>query len=136
MVQNHSFPTHLWDFTKGGMHIEESELDTLKREISEELGNKLQYKILRKSSWYCIYEWSEEKQKQSGMRGAARVSYWALHSAGEFIKLEEELRDYKWVKETEFEKVLIESDWKLEEYVGLLEDWERIKKEFGHEFTE
>jgi 8-oxo-dGTP pyrophosphatase MutT (NUDIX family) len=135
MVQNNSFREDEWDFTKGGMHMGESEMETLEREISEELGKDMKYKVLRRSSWYVIYEWPVEKQEREGMRGAARVSYWILHTEGEVKPLEEELRAIKWVKDSEFKDTLISSGWTVDQYAPLLEDWERLKKDFAGEFN-
>jgi 8-oxo-dGTP pyrophosphatase MutT (NUDIX family) len=134
MVQNHSFRADEWDFTKGGMHMGESETDTLKREITEELGSDIEYTVLRRSSWYVIYEWPAEKQAREGMRGAARVSFWILFTEGEIKPLAEELRAIKWVADSEFKDTLIQSGWTVDQYSPLIEDWERLKVEFADEF--
>lgn len=76
LVQNNSIGADEWDFPKGGMNLGEDEEDTLKREIQEELGDKIKYSIIRASSCNIIYTWSKEKQAREGMRGQARISYW------------------------------------------------------------
>lgn len=86
-----------WDFVKGGMDLGEDELDTLKREMGEEVGSEFKYEIVDRSHWYLIYTWTPEKQKVKGVRGQARISYWVKYLGGEFKLQADEVKDYKWV---------------------------------------
>ena len=129
MVQNQSFKDDEWDFVKGGMHMGETELDTLKREISEELGSDFKFEIIRRSSWNVIYEWPLEKQIEKGFRGQARVSYWLMYRGGNIKIDRKELRTYKWVPINNYEGFLKESGWTIDQYAPLVDDLNRIKKE-------
>jgi 8-oxo-dGTP pyrophosphatase MutT (NUDIX family) len=126
LVQNNSFGAYEWDFPKGGMNLGEDEEDTLRREIQEELGNKIRYSIIRASSCNIIYTWSKEKQAKVGMRGQARISYWLKYIEGEIEIDTGELRDYKWVPVTELEEVLKKSNWPLEVVESLMFDLKNI----------
>ena len=65
-----------WDFVKGGMRPGEEHLDTLKREIQEELGPGIQFQVLERSDVTIVYDWPQELQVQKGFRGQAPVSFW------------------------------------------------------------
>jgi putative (di)nucleoside polyphosphate hydrolase len=129
MVQNRSFREDEWDFVKGGMHMGETELDTLNREITEELGADFKFDIIRRSSWNVIYEWPIEKQIEKGFRGQARVSYWLMYNGGEINIDTEELRAYKWVSIKNYENFLKDSGWTVDQYAPLVDDLNRIKQE-------
>jgi 8-oxo-dGTP pyrophosphatase MutT (NUDIX family) len=126
LVQNNSFGIDEWDFPKGGMNLGEDEEDTLKREIREELGDKINYSIIRVSSCNIIYTWSKEKQAKEGMRGQARISYWLKYIGGEIEIDTSEIRDYKWVPISELELVLKNSNWPLETIKILLFDLQSV----------
>jgi ADP-ribose pyrophosphatase YjhB (NUDIX family) len=126
LVQNNSFGVDEWDFPKGGMNLGEDEEDTLKREIQEELGDKIKYSIIRASSCNIIYTWSKEKQAREGMRGQARISYWLKYIEGEIEIDTSEIRKFKWVPVTELEEVLKKSNWPLEIVEMLLFDLKNV----------
>jgi 8-oxo-dGTP pyrophosphatase MutT (NUDIX family) len=136
LVQQPDFKENEWDFVKGGMHSNESLEDTLKRELSEELGDSIGYKILRRSIWNVIYEWPKELQLSKGFRGQARVSFWVKYQGGEMKINEGEVSKVTWVDETEIEKVLIESNARSEEVKIFMNDWTNIKTEFSQEFSD
>lgn len=126
LIQNHSFGPDEWDFVKGGMHLGESEEDTLRREINEEVGENFEYEIIERSSWNVIYEWPKERQEEIGMRGQARISYWVRQTGGEVNIDEEEIRAFTWVPANELKDFLIKSGWQEYQYIGLIADLERI----------
>ena len=126
MVQNTSFSPDEWDFPKGGMNPGEDEEDTLKREIREELGDKIQFSLIRQSSCNIIYSWSKEKQIKEGMRGQARISFWLDYNGGEIEIDPEEIRDYKWVDITKLDHILKNSNWPLEIVENLIFDLNRV----------
>lgn len=129
MVQNQSFREDEWDFVKGGMHLGENEEDTIKREVSEELGPDFKYNILRRSSWNIIYEWPLEKQIEKGFRGQARVSYWLMYVGGD-IKLDtEEIRNFKWIPTQDLEQFLVKGGWSSDQYSPLIDDLKRVLEE-------
>lgn len=118
-----------YDFVKGGMDKGENEIETLKREIKEELGKDFKYDILKRSEVYIIYEWPTELKKKSGLRGQARISFWVFYNSGDIRLAKRELRMAKWVPESEvlnelkkghFRDFILENFWK---------EWENLKKE-------
>jgi putative (di)nucleoside polyphosphate hydrolase len=81
-----------YDFVKGGMDKGETEIETLKREIKEELGDDFTYEILKRSELFIVYEWPEHLKKGSGFRGQARVSYFVFFKSGKFKMNKGELK--------------------------------------------
>ncbi|MEO6729402.1 MAG: NUDIX hydrolase [Candidatus Dojkabacteria bacterium] len=134
LVQQPGFRENEWDFIKGGMIQDEEEEDTLKRELREELGNDIKYKILRRSVWNIIYSWPKEHQIKKGFRGQARVSFWVKYIDGELIPGKQELTATKWFNSNEMEKVLRDSNTGEHDIKIFLEEWEKIQKEFESEF--
>lgn len=128
MVQNTSFKENEWDFPKGGMIEDEEEIDTLKREIREELGNDLKYSIIKQSSINIIYSWSKDKQRKEGMRGQARISFWLSYLSGVIELDPNEIRQYKWVELEELEDLLKKSRWPSEVVQNLMFDLDRVNK--------
>lgn len=122
MVQNTSFREDEWDFPKGGMNMGETELQTLERELREELGEALTFTVIKRSNWNVIYEWSAEKRAKEGMRGQARISYWLQYKGGEILPDHEEIRAYKWVPLENLAHFLHNAGWPKDVYRVLL--WE------------
>ena len=100
----------------------ETELQTLERELREELGEALTFTVIKRSNWNVIYEWSAEKRAKEGMRGQARISYWLEYKGGEIILDPEEIRTYKWVSLDHLAEFLHNSGWPKDVYRVLL--WE------------
>lgn len=117
-----------WDFAKGGMEAGETEEDTLRREIAEELGNKVKFDIIERSNWNIIYDWPPKKQKEKGFKGQARVSYWVLFKSGDFRLSARELRKAEWFHESELDKILKQSRFPEFYRKTLLIEWSVIKK--------
>lgn len=135
LVQQPGFKEDEWDFAKGGMLKGESEEETIQRELTEELGEDLQYKILRRSIWNIIYEWPIEHQIKKGFRGQARISFWVKYESGEINPSERELLAIKWFKAKDMKKILIQSGAREHEVKIFLDDWKMIQKEFQDEFV-
>lgn len=68
------------------------------------------------------------------MRGAARISYWIYYEGGKITPLKEEIKDIKWVKEKNFENLLLSAGFTKQDIRMLLIDWEDIIKEFSKYF--
>jgi 8-oxo-dGTP pyrophosphatase MutT (NUDIX family) len=134
LVQQPDFKENEWDFVKGGMHSNESLEDTLKRELSEELGDSIEYKILQRSIWNVIYEWPHELQLKKGFRGQARVSFWVKYLGGEMKVNNDELSRVDWISEKDIEKTLVESNVRPQEVKLFIDDWENIKSLYFSEF--
>ena len=122
------------DFVKGGRRIGETELQTLQREIGEELGNDFEYEVIEKSNWNVIYEWPKELQDKLGYYGQARTSYWVRYKAGD-IKLDStELRKSYWVDEYDLAGCLLGLF--SEGYIKSLSlEWEIIKNNHSELFN-
>lgn len=135
LVQQEGFKEDEWDFVKGGMHKGESEEDTIRREITEELGSQVKYKILRRSTWNVIYEWPEDLQLQKGFRGQARISFWIKYESGQLIPNRDELKNDKWFDEKDISSVLTQSGVRPTEVRIFANDWEDLKKEFPDVFV-
>ena len=84
---------------KWWMNVWETETQTLKREIFEEIWDKINYKIIEKSSWYFVYNWPEKLQKERWYRWQIRQNYWVNYISWEVILNPDELIEYKWVSE-------------------------------------
>lgn len=134
MMQNNGYSKDVWDFIKGGMHMGEEPIDTMHREMGEELLGEFKYKVLRQSAHNVIFVWPKEMQEDRKMRGQARVSFWVLHTEGEIEANTEEIRGIKWIDGNKFEKELINAGWNMEENWPLVSDWERLLTEFADEF--
>lgn len=127
-VQNHGYPENLWDIVKGGMKSGEEPEQTLKREISEELGSEIEYKVLRRAWFNDIYTWPEEMQRSRGFRGQARISYWVKYLGGDFNIDKNEISNTRWVKDSELKEVLEKGGWAEHEISILMQDWSEVKK--------
>ena len=123
-------PEGKFDFIKGGMHEGELRIETLKREIEEELGSKVEYEILAPSNWFLVYEWPPEYRRAHGFMGQARASFWVLYKNGEIVFDKEELVEIKWVDEKDVYSVLRGND--SPEFVceTFLREWEEIQRRF------
>ena len=121
-----------WDLVKGGMQEGEDELQTLDREISEELGIDIKYKVLFKSKLIVISTWSKEFRIQTGLlRGQVRQSYWVLFEEGNLKIPNEELEEYRWVSFNEFDRLIRQKDtlnWSDFETEVLNNEFDKVKK--------
>lgn len=77
----------IWEFPKGHAEKEESEFNTLKREINEELGIKD----------YTLIQNFREKISYISSRKIIREFIFYLVSSNEAIKISEEHREYEWI---------------------------------------
>lgn len=118
-----------WDFAKGWMRVGESELDTLRREIREELW-EIVVETIARSNVALIYEWPTELQERKGFRGQARVSYWMKHISGTVSLQENELRSYAWFPESEIWDILLSSGFPKHIVESFKKEWEDLRKRF------
>lgn len=117
-----------YDFVKWWMKKWETELETLKREIKEELWKGFVYEIIWKSSWYFIYDWWKEFQEKKWFRWQARQNYWVKCVSWEINLQREELSDYKWVSKENIVAELKNSNFSEIEINRFLTDFENIFK--------
>lgn len=116
-----------WDFVKGGMEVGEEHLDTLKREIAEELGEAVAWEVLKQSDIAIIYDWSKETQVRRGFRGPARISYWVLYKGGEITLQLTELSKYQWFPEDRFIEALLISGFPKMIVQNFMEEWKNVR---------
>lgn len=119
-----------YDFVKGGMDPGENEIETLKREIKEELGKKIDFDIIQKSEVYIIYEWPEHLKKNSGFRGQARISFWVFYRSGELKLAKRELRLAEWVPESKLFETLQKGHFRDFILEAMWKEWESIKRNY------
>lgn len=87
----------LWDLPGGHFDKkDESQIESLKREVSEEIGNSVDFEILE--------EISVSLRKWKGAFTNIKVGYLAKYNLGK-IKLSEEHSDFKWMSFEEVEKL-------------------------------
>ena len=115
-----------WDFVKGGMEEGEEHVDTLRREITEELGVAVVYEVLQRSDVAIIYDWSKETQQRRGFRGPARISYWVLYKEGTITIQQTELSKYEWFSEEKIVEVLLVSGFPKIIVENFMQEWKNV----------
>ncbi|MEJ2267934.1 MAG: NUDIX hydrolase [Nanoarchaeota archaeon] len=66
---------NFWQFIQGGVETNESEEETVKREIIEETGIKV-FKIIKRLNLFFKYDWNPELQKQKGFYFPTNEMIW------------------------------------------------------------
>ncbi len=117
-----------FDFVKWWMNKWENEKDTLKREIKEELWEDFIFEIIKKSSWYFMYNWPLELQNKRWFRWQVRQNYWVLYKKWNIILDFQELSEYKWVESKNIEKELKKWGFPEFEIKRFLEDFRNLSK--------
>jgi len=104
LVQLLAWPKDFWKFPQGGIETNETEEETIKRELFEELGIK-KCKIIGVSSYKNQYDWDKNSLKLVNYKWRGqKQKFYVVEYLGEEneIKLNKnELRNYKWVNEKE-----------------------------------
>ncbi|MDD3397963.1 MAG: NUDIX domain-containing protein [Clostridia bacterium] len=113
-----------WNFPKGGVKTGETQEIALEREILEETGLK-NLKVLKKSKYSLYYDLPKDLQQETGFKGK-HCSIFILVSDNGNVVIEDELSDYKWVKQEDFGKLL-----NYENLKQLADDLVQEIKEFG-----
>lgn len=93
-----------WQFPQGGLEMDEDARTAAMREFTEELGTD-KIRIAEQECGIFRYEWSEEMQRERGFAGQ-NVHFFRAEFLGadSDIHLQiEELVEFRWVSEEEFE---------------------------------
>jgi len=117
-----------WNIVKGGIEKGETELEALKREISEELG-PIKYKIIGKSKIASVV--ANPDVARDDYIGQARNNYWVLVEKDEHFNIpNDEIEQIKWINIDASE---IKNYFLVHDEEGVLQtflpfEWEQVKK--------
>ena len=104
LVQLLLWSKDLWKFPQGGIEENETEEETIKRELFEELNIK-KYKIIGLSSHKHKYDWDENSLKITNYKWRGQKQrFYIIEYLGEDKEIQvnqKEVSDYKWVDKKE-----------------------------------
>lgn len=130
LVQLLGWSNSWWKFPQGGIHEKESEEDTVRRELLEEVGIK-NFKIIGKSSHTNKYDWSDASLKQIDYRWRGQFQRFFLVEylgAEEEIKInKKELRQCRWM---ELENLFVSIDHKDRDFTNYKNSIKKVLSEF------
>lgn len=114
LVQNNSFKENEWKFPTGGRKDGETDIQTLEREIEEEIGTR-KFKVLKESTIKSRHEWKPidilRKLEQNNIfyRGQEQSQFLVeFTGSDDDIKIDpEEIRKYLWSTKDDLSKYLI-----------------------------
>jgi putative (di)nucleoside polyphosphate hydrolase len=114
LVQNNSFNYNEWKFPSGGQEPNETPLETVKREIKEEIGTD-KFEVKKQSIIKNQHEWKPQdilkKLEQQNMfyRGQEQIQYLIEFNGEDYdINIDRnELRAYRWAKLENLKEYLI-----------------------------
>lgn len=128
LVQLLGWSKNLWKFPQGGIEENESEEETIKRELFEELSIE-KYKIVGLSSCKHRYDWDENSLKKVNYKWRGqKQKFYVIEYLGEDKKIQvnqKEVRDYKWVGKKECLKSI--DNFLFQNYKNIIE---KILEEF------
>lgn len=134
LVRKPSWPEDHWKTPQGGIDEGESDEETVKRELLEELGTG-KFKIIGKSKHERQYDWSDDAVEKAGYRWKGQNQKFFL---AEFtgkdsdIKLDsKEIDKYKWMTKSELLKII---DIDHKNFTGYKDAIEKILEEFKEVF--
>jgi putative (di)nucleoside polyphosphate hydrolase len=110
-----------WQFFQGSIESGESDYDTLRREIKEEIGVN-DFKIIGESKHVNQYDWPEDLQKEREFKGQIQNFFLVNIFKENKILLEDEFSEYKLVKIEDVPKIVSRKD--------ILESLNYVRKEF------
>jgi putative (di)nucleoside polyphosphate hydrolase len=125
LVQKRYYKEDEWDFAGGGIEINENPVETIRRELREELGTD-KFELIKESPIIHMYDWPKENQeagykKYGKWYNGQRKHQFVMRFTGnpKDIKIKEnEIRRIKWVEYRELKNHLIfEDQWENAERV-------------------
>ena len=102
VVSSKSYGKKIFSCPKGGVYTGENNIEALRRELREELGTNLEYKILQKSDVELIVCWPEEIASKYKQKGSHITTFWVQMINGHMDFNREEIDEIKWLAETNF----------------------------------
>ncbi|KKU10391.1 MAG: RNA pyrophosphohydrolase [Candidatus Woesebacteria bacterium GW2011_GWB1_45_5] len=109
VVQLADWKKNWWKFPQGGIDDGESDEETIKRELFEEL-NIRNFKIVGKSKYTNRYDWPPELQLKRGAKWRGQFQkFYLVEFMGEESEIKnniEEIRKYKWIGKSEIATVI------------------------------
>ncbi|MEI8363989.1 MAG: NUDIX hydrolase [archaeon] len=104
--------SNYWKIPAGGVENNETEEDTIQREVKEELG--IEMKSLSKSKYIDKFDWPNEirqqkfKETRIYYEGQERSVFFAKIKQNQKFKLQKkEICDYKWVNKDNYQQYII-----------------------------
>lgn len=86
-----------WEFLKGGLIEKEDEVQTLKREIREETGNK-KFRIIAKTRYFIKYKWKKNFRKDHHLFHGAEGRVFVVRLFGKKVKIDRTEHDsFRWL---------------------------------------
>ena len=126
VIQLQGYNSQQWKFVGGGIESNESSIQAAYREIKEETNiSNNNLKLLGKSKYIQQYDFPEELKISKKYQGQKKIQY-VFRFVGDndsIIIQEAELKDYKWIPESELKNHLI--------FSGQLENAQKIIQEFN-----
>lgn len=87
----------IWKFPQGGVEKNESEVQTIARELKEEV-NIQHYQIIQKAKYTHRYDWPTDIQQRKGFRGQEQSIYLILAQKPKEARCgEEKIEKLEWV---------------------------------------
>lgn len=129
LLHKPGWPEDHWKTPQGGIDKNESDEETAKRELLEELGTD-KFKIIGKSKHERQYDWSDDAVEKAGYRWKGQnQKFFLVEFIGKDsdIKLDtKEIEKYMWVTKTELLKII---DIDHKNFTGYKETIEKILEE-------
>lgn len=134
LLHKPDWPENHWKFPQGGIDKNETDENTAKRELLEELGTD-KYKIIAKSKIERQYDWSDDAVEKAGYRWKGQSQKFFLvefFGKDSDIKLDaKELEKFKWVTKKELLSII---DIDHKNFVGYKDAIAKILEEFDSIF--
>lgn len=122
LLQRSDWPENFWKFPQGGVDENELDEDAIKRELFEEIGTK-KFKIIGKSNFTNKYDWSDYAIEKAGFKWRGQFQkffFIEFFGSNDGIKLEGDIKRYKWVKENKLREHIDHNDKNFTNYFKIV----------------